>query len=382
MQSAAEAREDRRATRLLVLDPLAPFARCSRRLADARIDELPRYVRAGDVLVLNDAATLPASLRALTASGAEVELRLSGPLDGTTATAVVFGAGDYHTRTEDRPPPPELHVGERIRLGARLDAQVEAISPLSARLLELRFEQTAAPLWAALYAHGAPVQYSHQCHDLPLWAVQTAYAARPWAAEMPSAGRPLTLALLLALRRAGTSVATLTHAAGLSATGDPALDAALPLPERYELPEATARIVEHAKARGGRVIAVGTTVVRALEGAAHSGGGTLKAGNGVTDLHIGPGFEPRYVSGILTGMHSPGESHFELLHAFANADQLRAGFEYAEASGYLGHEFGDLSLILPGALVRAASAEPRERAQCTLGTLQSLESTRALRTHD
>ncbi len=126
-------------------------------------------------------------------------------------------------------------------------------------------------LWAALYREGRPVQYSYLAHDLPLWAVQTVYAARPWAFEMPSAGRPLSWEILLALRRKGVRWASLTHAAGLSSTGDPAIDAALPLAERYDIPAATVRAVADTRARGGRVIAVGTTVVRALEGAAVEG---------------------------------------------------------------------------------------------------------------
>ncbi|MFO0744788.1 MAG: S-adenosylmethionine:tRNA ribosyltransferase-isomerase [Myxococcota bacterium] len=166
-------------------------------------------------------------------------------------------------RTEDRPAPPELRVGEVLAL-AGTTARVEAVSARSARLVTLVFE--APDVWSALYAHGRPVQYSYLGASLGLAAFQTPYATRPWAAEMPSAGRPLGAETLLALRRRGVGVATLTHAAGLSATGDAALDAALPLPERYDVPAATVAAIARVRAAGGRAVAVGTTVVRALEG--------------------------------------------------------------------------------------------------------------------
>ena len=188
--------------------------------------------------------------------------------------------------------------------------------------------------------------------------MQTAYAARPWAFEMPSAGRPLSWEILLALRRRGVRWASLTHAAGLSATGDPALDAALPLPEAFEIPAATARAVAETRARNGRVVAVGTTVVRALEGAAAQHDGIVRAGRGETDLRITPAFRPRVVDGILSGAHAAHESHFQLLAAFAGAALLAAAAAQAERAGFLTHELGDSMLVLPGAL---AARVPRDR---------------------
>src|SRR5690606_811511 len=132
-------------------------------------------------------------------------------------------------------------------------------------------------LWAGLYRGGAPVQYSYHRAPLALWSVQSAFAGRPWAAEMPSAGRPLDWRTLGGLRRAGVGLARLTHAAGLSSSGDPAMDRLLPLPERYAIPEATIAAITATQARGGRIIAVGTTVVRALEGSV-AASGRLRAG--------------------------------------------------------------------------------------------------------
>jgi S-adenosylmethionine:tRNA ribosyltransferase-isomerase len=346
--------------RLLVIDPAA---RAGGALRETRTPALPELLAAGDLLVVNDAATLPAALPGRDATGAAIEARLVAASDpapdaaagGDRFWAVLFGAGDWRARTEDRPPPPDLPIGARLDFGP-LAATIAGRSPLSARLVELRFDRAGDALWSALYAAGRPVQYSYLAHDLPLWAVQTVYAARPWAFEMPSAGRPLSWEILLALRRRGVRWASLTHAAGLSSTGDPTLDAALPLPERYDLPAATVRAVHETRARGGRVVAVGTTVVRALEGAARAAGGTLRAGPGTTDLRITPDFRPQIVDGILSGAHAPPESHFALLAAFAPPALLAAAAARAEQAGFLTHELGDAMLILPGALASAALA--------------------------
>ena len=317
----------------------------SGRIDDVRMAELSRMLRPGDLLVLNDAATLPAALHGHTESGAPIELRLVAREQEGTWTAVLFGAGDWRTRTEDRPLPPPVSPGERLVLGG-LGARVVAVLPPSPRLLRVSFEAQGAALWAALYRAGRPVQYAHVERPLALWHIQTAYAARPWAVETPSAGLPLTWALLLDLKRRGVRLASLTHAAGLSSTGDTVLDAALPRPERFDLPATTVEAIHATRASGGRVVAVGTTVVRALEGRAAQAGGRLEAGEGVTDLLLGPGFVPRVVDGLLSGMHEPGTSHFTLLQAFAPVELLRAATVFAEARGYLGHEFGDSCLLL------------------------------------
>jgi len=338
--------------RLLVIDPAAP---AEGGLMETRTPALPHLLAPGDLLVVNDAATLPASLRGSDDAGRPLEARLVAARGGPRFAAVLFGAGDWHTRTEDRPAPPNVAAGTRLRFGA-LGATVGRQPAVSPRLVELRFDLEGDALWAALYREGRPVQYAHLAHDLPLWAVQTVYAARPWAFEMPSAGRPLSWEILLALRRRGVRWAQLTHAAGLSATGDPTLDAALPLAEAFEIPAATARAVAETRGRGGRIVAVGTTVVRALEGAAAQNGGVVRAGRGETDLRITPAFRPRIVDGVLSGAHAAHESHFQLLAAFAGADLLAAAAAHAERAGFLTHELGDSMLVLPGALAARAMA--------------------------
>jgi S-adenosylmethionine:tRNA ribosyltransferase-isomerase len=320
----------RRAIRLLRIDP------CRGAFTDERVGRLPGLLGEGDLLVLNDAATLPASLRV-----GELEVRLAGEQADGSWRAVLLGAGDFRTPTEHRAAPPALEVGAHLCFAPDLHAEVVAVSPVSPRLVTLGFARAGAALYAALYRHGRPVQYSHVPAPLALWDVQTRYAGRPWAMEAPSAGLPLDGDALLALRRRGVALATLTHAAGLSSTGDAGLDASLPWPERYEIPAATVEAV----ARARRVVAVGTTVVRALEGCVVTHG-RLVAGAGVTDLKITPGFRPRLVSGLVTGLHEPGSSHLELLGAFVARPLLDAAYAHAEAHGYLGHELGDTNLVL------------------------------------
>jgi S-adenosylmethionine:tRNA ribosyltransferase-isomerase len=324
-------------------------------IADRRVDELPALLRPGDLLVVNDAATLPASLRGRTRDGADVELRLLGVPVGDAWPALLFGSGDWRTQTEDRPRPPVLAAGDELRFADGLAATIARVWPESPRLLDVRFDRLGAPLMAALYGQGRPIQYAYLPDPLALRSFQTPFAARPWAAEMPSAGRVLTAARLGALRRAGIGVASLTHAAGLSSTGEPALDALLPLPEPYEVPVRTAREVGEARARGGRVVAAGTTVVRALESAAAHG--AVEPGPGVARLRVSAGHALRSVDAILTGMHEPGSSHFELLTAFAPADLLARAQARAEAEGYLAHEFGDSMLVFTD-LGGAASHPP------------------------
>jgi len=337
MIAATWPRDDRARARLLLMD------RRSGALEDRVASELPRLVESGDLLVVNDAATLPASLMG-TANGTPIELRLLDASDGLWR-AVAFGAGSWRTPTERRPSPPQLARGAQLSFGG-LCATVEAVLSTSSRLLSVRFAQTAEVFWSELYRIGKPVQYSYLSGELRLWHVQNSYAARPWAAEAPSAGFVLSARVLAELRQHGVRVAALTHAAGLSSSGDEALDAALPLAERYEIPASTVAAIAAARANGGRIIAVGTSVVRALETHALERGGELRAGAGQSELRIGPGFALRVVDGLLSGIHDPAASHYALLQAFASREHLDAAHAAAERWGYLEHEFGDVCLLL------------------------------------
>jgi S-adenosylmethionine:tRNA ribosyltransferase-isomerase len=300
----------------------------------------------GDVLVVNDAATLPASLAGRTETAEEIELRLVAQVGERCWTAALFGSGDWRTRTEARPPPPRVFAGDRLLLGDGLIAVVRGFRPESSRLVEIdleladRSEASLAELWSALYRAGRPVQYAHVPGALALWDVQNVYAARPWALEMPSAGRGLRIDTLLELQRRGVEIARVTHAAGLSSIGDRTIDAILPLPERYEVDEETWEAIARARKRGGRVVAIGTSAVRALEGGARDG-----KRSGVTDLRIGPGVRRAIVDAVLTGVHEIDTSHHELLGAFVSSRLLEQALACAEEGGLLGHEMGDAWLV-------------------------------------
>jgi S-adenosylmethionine:tRNA ribosyltransferase-isomerase len=321
--------------------------------ADGTIVHAPRstlvdFLHRGDLVVANDAATLPASLHGVhLRTGAAIEVRLAGrrslePEALQRCVAVVFGAGDFRTRTEDRPLPPALVAGDRLALG-RLVAVVER-RLRHPRLIALRFEGSTAEVWAGIAWHGRPIQYAHVPSPLALWDVWTPIAGPPVAFEPPSAGFVLDWRTLAALRGRGVAFATLTHAAGISSTGDEALDALLPFDEPYVIPAATAHAIGCAHARGRVVVAIGTTVVRALEHAATPGMG-VRAGAGVATQHIGAATRLRVVDAIVSGTHEPGSSHYDLLRAFADDATLARTSAVLDAHGYRTHEFGDSVLI-------------------------------------
>ena len=179
---------------------------------------------------------------------------------------------------------------------------------------------------------------------LALWDVWTPVAGQPGAFEAPSAGFALDWQTLARLRGRGIGFATLTHAAGISSTGDPALDRRLPFDEPYHIPQATAAAIAETRAERGRVIAIGTTVVRALEAAAVADA-AVRAGEGVASGRIGPDTHIGVVDAILTGVHAPGESHFQLLRAFTDDTALDRAGQTLARRGYRTHEFGDLLLV-------------------------------------
>jgi S-adenosylmethionine:tRNA ribosyltransferase-isomerase len=325
--------------RLLVIDPL------TRRFGDYCIGELPHLLGRGDALVVNDAATLPASLRV----DAELELRLVSLESDGSFRAIAFGAGDFRQATEARGAPRRIRAGETLTFGDGLTAVVIYVDGAEPRLLQLKFLTAGAALWQGLYRYGRPIQYAYASEPLQLWDVQNRYAAKPWAFELPSAGRPLTFQLLFELEDRGALLTHVTHAASISSTGSQSLDERLPLAERYEISEGAARVIARARAEGGRIIAAGTSVVRALEARASVDGG-VRAGSGTTELRLSHRYSPRVVDGLLTGLHEPGTSHFALLEAFAPRPLLLRAIEHAARTGYLQHEFGDSCLILAGAL--------------------------------
>jgi S-adenosylmethionine:tRNA ribosyltransferase-isomerase len=321
--------------------------------------QLAEFLRPGDLVIANDAATLPASLHGVHGrTGLPIEVRLAGKpslatRDAQRFLAVVFGAGDYRMRTEERPLPPALRVNDELTLGS-LTARVERVLD-HPRLVALRFEAESDKLWRGLAAHGRPIQYAHMSEPLALWDVWTAIAGAPVAYEPPSAGFALDWRMLAAFEERGIEFATLTHAAGISSTGDEELDRLLPFDEPYRIPVATEAAIAAALCDERRIVAIGTTVVRALE---HSAGtfGSVAAGEGVANIRIEARTQLRVVDAILSGTHEPGTSHYELLQAFADKAVLGRADDALNSAGYRTHEFGDSVLI------------ERDSRRCSRGT--------------
>jgi S-adenosylmethionine:tRNA ribosyltransferase-isomerase len=320
--------------RLLVLDRLTHERR------HARFDQLGGFLRPGDLLVFNASRTLPAVLDGqATATGADVEVRLAQHRpDDSWLALLVHRDGAPFQGAPGR--------GGRLEFGEGLSAAVEGRDDYIPRLWVLRFSCAGPDLIERLHHLGRPVRYEHVTAPWPLEYYQTVYARDPGSAEMPSAGRAFSWRLLFELRRRGIVTASVVLHTGLSSYLDDALDAQHPVAEEeYVVSEATAGQVERTRRRGGRVIAVGTTVVRALESVAGPGG-TVRAGHGYTRLRITADHDLRAVDGLLTGLHEPEASHLDLLAAFVPPAVLREAYAEAVELGYLWHEFGDLNLIL------------------------------------
>jgi len=312
-------------------------------------------LRPGDLVVANDAATLPASITGIhVRTGQPIEARLAAwraPVSATPAVfdVIVFGAGDYRTRTEDRLPPPALAAGDRLAFGT-LAATVAELTD-HPRFVRVRFDAQGAAFWQKLSRHGRPIQYAHIAEPLALWDAWTPIAAAPVAFEPPSAGFIIAWRDVAAMHAHGIHFATLTHAAGLSSTGDAELDRRLPLPEWYRIPASTATAIETARAEDARVIAIGTTVVRAVEDAASRLGG-IRAMERQATQRIGASTPLRIVDGIVTGTHEPGSSHHELLRAFVGDRVLADATRALERDGFRTHEFGDSMLVFADARSR------------------------------
>ena len=302
-------------------------------LAHAQARDLPAHLRAGDVLVVNTSATLPAALPARRADGTELRLHLSTP-QGDRRWVVELRRGGERFRAG--------RAGETLALPGGASATLLAPYLAGARLWLAAIDTATTPVVQYLHRHGAPIRYGYVERDWPLADYQTVFALHPGSAEMPSAGRPFTPALVTALVAHGVAVAPLALHTGVSSqeAGEP------PYPERYAVPAPTARLVNAARAGGGRVVAVGTTVVRALETVACADG-TIAAGAGWTRHVVTPAGGVRAVDGLLTGWHEPDASHLLMLDAVAGTQLVVDSYAAALDAGYRWHEFGDVHLLLP-----------------------------------
>jgi len=296
------------------------------RMVHTRFDEFPGFLRSGDLLVVNISATLPAALMARREDGSEVALHLSTQLDGmlwvVEARKTAMTAGD--------------------RLDLPGGGKATFVEPYhgSWRVWTARLD-LPEPALAYLHRWGKPIAYPYVTKEWPLEMYQTVYASRPGSAEMCSAGRAFSAKVLDELRRRAVGITQVVLHAGVSSLEKDEPQYA----EWYEVPEETVEAILRAKRRGGRVIAVGTTVVRALESSADEKG-ELVTSQGWTELVITPERGVRFVDGLLTGFHEPKASHLAMLEAIAGRQHLRKTYAAALEAGYLWHEFGDLQLIL------------------------------------
>jgi S-adenosylmethionine:tRNA ribosyltransferase-isomerase len=311
-------------------------------IVHAHFRDLPDFLEPGDLLVVNTSGTLPASLPVTRADGSTLQLRLStpapkGPSDVWWVVELRSANGALPCRM--------VAIGDRFELPAGASAEIVAPEPFASagkhRLWIARLD-LPEPLAAYLSRHGHPIRYGYVPREWPLASYQNAYALEPGSAEMPSAGRPFTPELVTALVARGVLIAPLTLHTGVSSLerGE------TPYPERYRIPATTARIVNAVHLWGGRVVAVGTTVVRALETVARRDG-AVDVGEGWTSLVVTPERGLYAVDGLLTGWHEPEASHLQMLRAAAPDDLLDRSYAAALEQGYLWHEFGDSHLLLP-----------------------------------
>lgn len=301
-------------------------------LRTARFEELSRFLQPGDLLVVNTSATIPAAVPARVGS-VEVHVHFSTPL-GTGRWVVELRTADL--RPLECPP-----VGAQLELADQ--GRLTLLAPYrgSDRLGEAEVEVPGGTN-AYLARHGAPIRYGDHGPRWPLDAYQTVFAREPGSAEMPSAGRPFSPELVTELVSRGVLFAPVTLHAGVSSLEQ----REEPYPERYQVRVETARLVNAVHAWSGRVIAVGTTVIRALE-TATACDGTVRPGAGWTSLVITPDRGLHGVDGLITGWHEPESSHLLMLEAAVGPALLERSYAEAAALGFVGHEFGDAHLILP-----------------------------------
>ncbi|TCP21053.1 S-adenosylmethionine:tRNA ribosyltransferase-isomerase [Scopulibacillus darangshiensis] len=293
---------------------------------------LDRYLNPGDLIVLNNSRTIPAVLHAQKAGVANrVEIRLAQRKDSSRWEALIRDSS--------------VNVGDHYVFSNSLKAEVIDTDP-EKPLATLKFSKEGTPLLNDIYELGEPVRYEYILEPWGLDNYQTVFASVPGSVEMPSAGRAFTWELLNKLKDKGAGIAYLQLHTGLTYMLDdkwhqhPSENL-----EYYEIPAATAKAVNETKRRGGKVIAVGTTVVRALETVA-SKFGYLKADKGWSDLFIHKDFPLQISDGLVTGFHEPKTTHLALLSAFIDSDKLTKSYQRAIQKGYLWHEFGDINLIL------------------------------------
>ncbi|MFN2488527.1 MAG: S-adenosylmethionine:tRNA ribosyltransferase-isomerase [Actinomycetota bacterium] len=312
-------------------------------LEHTRFEHIKDLLVAGDVVVVNTSATLPAAVDGIRLDGRPVVVHFSSPLRGGLWVIELRGAEG---------PLPEAAAGDVVYLPGDVRIDVLAAYPDAARdrsRLWRAHIEVDAPVEDYLACQGRPIAYGYLHDRWPLSAYQTIFARQRGSAEMPSAARPFTQRLIIDLIVRGINVAPVLLHTGVSSleSGEP------PQEERYEVPPSTSRLVNETRRARGRVIAVGTSVTRALETVAGPHG-TVASGRGRTNLVLGTDRPARAVDAIITGWHEPKASHLSLLEAVAGAEMVQRAYDAALGAGYLWHEFGDSCLLLPHPRARRA----------------------------
>ncbi|MFF8396500.1 S-adenosylmethionine:tRNA ribosyltransferase-isomerase [Streptomyces sp. NPDC016172] len=309
-------------------------------VAHRTFTELPLLLRAGDVLVVNTSATLAAAVDGWTGHARVVVHFSTCGDDGRWAVELREPDGRGTTRARAGGP-----AGREVRLPGGVRLVLE--EPLSGRGERLWWARVSGPgVPGLLRGYGRPIRYAYTERDQPLSVYQTVFALPSadgtGSAEMPSAARPFTTRLVAELVSRGVQFAPVTLHTGVASAEahEP------PYPERFAVPEASSRLINSARAGGGRVVAVGTTAVRAVESAVGADG-AVRASAGWTDLVVTPERGVRVVDGLLTGLHEPEASHLLMLEAVAGRVAVERGYEAALQGRYLWHEFGDVHLVLP-----------------------------------
>ncbi len=310
-------------------------------VSHARFANLGDHLRPGDLLVVNNSATMPAAVDGRRA-GRPIAVHFSMALGEKTWVVELRPAAQAAGHITDVRPDERIDMpgGAALVIGSSYpEAGVEGARLWTARVV---IEGPAGGVGPYLARHGRPIRYSYVPQQWPLRYYQTVFARHVGSTEMPSAARPFSTELVTALVSAGIGIAPITLHAGVSSAeaGEP------PTPELFDVPAATARLVNSAHEAGSRVIAVGTTVTRALESAANASG-VVRQAVGWTDLVLGPGRLCRVVDGLVTGWHDAGASHLLLLEAVAGPELVGMAYREALQHGYLWHEFGDSALLLP-----------------------------------
>ncbi|UFT99160.1 S-adenosylmethionine:tRNA ribosyltransferase-isomerase [Radiobacillus kanasensis] len=301
-------------------------------IVHTKFSNLKNYLQKGDLLVFNNSRTIPSVLDG-SVGKKSVEVRLAHRLNDAQWKVLLLDK--------------TIDIGDTIIFSKTLLAVV-AEKSTDIPLVTLTFSQSGVSLMEAFYRIGKPIHYEYIEKDIPLDAYQTVYGTVPGSVELASAGRPFTWTMMDGLKSSGMDIAFIQLHTGLSYYENDRWPDPIQQPEHYHVPERTAELVNKTKQSGGRVIAVGTTVVRALESAAKKN--RVNPIRSSTNLYINQSFSLQIVDGLLTGLHEPEASHLDMLSAFIDPVLLKSTYEDAIKKEYKWHEFGDMNLILAGAL--------------------------------